>query len=439
MATPRYAIRNDTAANWTSANPTLGDGEWGHESDTGRRKIGDGSTTYRDLPYDGPVEPGLYTRSRRWKIVDNTTNRTVLRSPDIMEIDVNHEYLPVDAAVDIDLDDSASWDAATYATPANRAGHDFYIYACTPSTGRTPDFLLSANATVPSGYTTSNSRKVGGFHCLCESVGSNGATTNGDVTLWPLDDVYISHGITGNTHWLNGYVAGDPLPFSVWDLRHRPVSSPEGMRYVPWVDLWVDIYLASWSGSQMQSIDGGTIADGAGSPEFHWYNFAELFTQVGKRLPFRHEFMGFAMGVPQGVNVSGSTDQGTTGGHTATDGKRIVSLTGGEDEAGVMWQWGADAGATNDQGSVWEPADTLNATWAYTSAANPEGDTGTYDHVESIRRGGHYEDPNRPLLGGNWSAASRCGSRAALWYSRALNRYSIIGARGVAEPYGGRA
>jgi hypothetical protein len=51
MATPRYAIRNDTAANWTSANPTLGDGEWGYETDTGKLKIGDGATAWNSLGY----------------------------------------------------------------------------------------------------------------------------------------------------------------------------------------------------------------------------------------------------------------------------------------------------------------------------------------------------------------------------------------------------
>ncbi len=51
MATNKIAIRNDTAANWESANPTLVEGEEGHETDTGRRKVGDGSTTWNDLPY----------------------------------------------------------------------------------------------------------------------------------------------------------------------------------------------------------------------------------------------------------------------------------------------------------------------------------------------------------------------------------------------------
>jgi hypothetical protein len=42
----------------------------------------------------------------------------------------------------------------------------------------------------------------------------------------------------------------------------------------------------------------------------------------------------------------------------------------------------------------------------------------------------------RPLLSSNWSNASICGSRAANWNNRALNRNSNIGAQGVTETKG---
>lgn len=44
-------IRRGTAAQWTSANPTLGSGEFGYETDTGEFKIGDGSTAWNSLGY----------------------------------------------------------------------------------------------------------------------------------------------------------------------------------------------------------------------------------------------------------------------------------------------------------------------------------------------------------------------------------------------------
>ena len=44
-------IRRDTAANWTSANPVLAQGELGVETDTDKIKIGDGSTAWTSLGY----------------------------------------------------------------------------------------------------------------------------------------------------------------------------------------------------------------------------------------------------------------------------------------------------------------------------------------------------------------------------------------------------
>jgi hypothetical protein len=46
-------VRRGTAAQWTSANPTLASGEWGFESDTGKAKIGNGSTNWAGLSYFG--------------------------------------------------------------------------------------------------------------------------------------------------------------------------------------------------------------------------------------------------------------------------------------------------------------------------------------------------------------------------------------------------
>lgn len=47
--------RYDTAANWTAENPTLLAGEIGIESDTGKIKIGNGSTAWASLGYQGII------------------------------------------------------------------------------------------------------------------------------------------------------------------------------------------------------------------------------------------------------------------------------------------------------------------------------------------------------------------------------------------------
>ena len=44
-------LRRDTTANWQSENPVLAQGELGVETDTGKAKLGDGSTTWNGLTY----------------------------------------------------------------------------------------------------------------------------------------------------------------------------------------------------------------------------------------------------------------------------------------------------------------------------------------------------------------------------------------------------
>lgn len=59
-------MRRDTAANWTSTNPTLAAGEYGFETDTGMVKIGDGSTAWASLQY-------LSTKMNDWASSQDTT------------------------------------------------------------------------------------------------------------------------------------------------------------------------------------------------------------------------------------------------------------------------------------------------------------------------------------------------------------------------------
>lgn len=47
----RRQLAYDTAANWTAQNPILAMAEEGYETDTGKRKIGDGATAWNSLAY----------------------------------------------------------------------------------------------------------------------------------------------------------------------------------------------------------------------------------------------------------------------------------------------------------------------------------------------------------------------------------------------------
>jgi hypothetical protein len=54
----RIQLRNDTAANWTTSNPTLQAGELGHETDTGKFKLGTGVLAWTSLSY-ASILPGV--------------------------------------------------------------------------------------------------------------------------------------------------------------------------------------------------------------------------------------------------------------------------------------------------------------------------------------------------------------------------------------------
>jgi hypothetical protein len=250
--------------------------------------------------------PNFYERSELF-----TPNRTTITTPTKMMVNINNKGY-IGTSVTLNLNSTASWDSSStsYAAAGTRAGKDVYIYVCEQD-GDVPKIVLSANSTVPAGYTAATSRKIGGFHCLCLSVGT----------------------ISG--HQLSGYNTGDILPLSVWDLKHRPKSDPEGMVYVAGIGRWYDIYLASWDGSKLVSKYGGVVADGASSPNWHGEKFAEYIGLVGKQLMFRDEFQVVAKGSNECTNISGSRDYGTTGGHVDTNNQRMISHYGLEDCCGT--------------------------------------------------------------------------------------------------------
>ena len=290
----------------------------------------------------------------------------------------------------LSLNSSSSWDSATYATASSRAGKDFYIYACQPSSGTTPTLILSANGTVPAGYTATNSRKIGGFHCECLDVGT--------VT---------------DENSMNGYAAGDIIPYSIWDLKHRPKSSPEGMVYVEPLNVWISIYIMSWDGSKLVSAYNGVQADGASAKPFSGTEFAEYLAKVNMRLPRYDEFVVFAKGIQECVNVKGSTDVNTTGGHYTTDNKRIISSYGIEDCAGVIWQWLSDVFGSD-----------FSASWNTSSNRDDRNTRGDCF-------GGSL---SRTLAGGGWDDDTHCGSRSSFVFVWSAVSHSYYACRGASEP-----
>ena len=307
-----------------------------------------------------------------------TSNKTSIVIPKNMRININGEAYISTRNVTLN----------TSTLGENLAGKDVYIYALAGS-GTEPDFVLSLNSTVPTGYTAENSRKIGGFHCLCKDVGV----------------------IEGHT--LSGYVAGDILPATRWDLEHRPKGNPEGFAYEELTDCWIAIYLPSWDGTKLVSVYNGVIADGSSTKKWHGEAFYEQFAKQGMRLVWRHEFQMGAKGSNEQTSIQGSSDPNTTGGHVDTAGRRMISNIGLEDCCGVLWQFSMDLGFAG--GSGWT-----------NSVYNSSVDDRSYGQT--------YGTLYRLLLGSFWNDGAFCGSRSAACADSSAVVNVYYSSRGASEP-----
>ena len=356
-------------------------------------EIGSGALLFRTAL--SKMFPNNYSRDIRWALKEPYTtaaNRYIIETPNRVSVDINGTNYFIETLTDIDLSVEATWDSITtdYRVAATRAGKDFYVYACVPGSGDAPTIKLSANSTVPTGYTADNSRKIGGFHCLCVAVG------------------------TIASHTLTGFVAGDVLPASIWDLRHRAVCENEGMVYDEKSQIWVDIYLASGTGASTASVNTGTI-----SATRNWMDFVDDGGAIGKRMLTDIEFQLIATGSNEETNITGSADPGYTTGHTDTAGRRMISNIGCEDCCGVLYQW------LNEQSYRLDGADFAAAkSWAWYNLPGVKG---------SLYKQADYGDV-KLRAGGAWGSGASCGSRCRnantyRWYA-----HSGIGCRFGAEP-----
>jgi len=408
------------------------------------------------------IEREHYERDQKWqaKTVAAAADRYTLQTPNQLSVEINDVGYAILTQANLDLSLTATWDQVVtdYRVAAARAGKDFYIYACQPSPANkdNPVFLISANSTFPIGYTADNSRNVGGFHCLCVAVGA----------------------IAGHT--LTNYVAGDILPQSVWDILHRPVSSPVGMVYSSALDKWIDIYLASGTGASTTSVNGGTISDTR-----NWMDFVDDGYAVKKRLLDDGEFQRIATGSNEGTNITGSADPVTTSGHVDTASRRMISNIGCEDCTGATWQWlkdqsyrydggahthvftgdalaththnitvpGGAAAAGTDALSIKAAvlnkesagADTVVDAVVAKTAGTPAGSNASVDPAPAfawyalpgskgqLYRQGTYGDV-KLRAGGSWATGALCGSRSR--YANAYRWYTStdLGGRFLAEP-----
>ena len=265
--------------------------------------------------------------------------------------------------------------ATAVVMPSLTAGTDYAVYVCTDGTVR-----ADANFSAPTGYTTSNSRKIGGFHYALSNLNID-ATTQ-----------------------INAY--------SLWDLKWKPACpDPRGMALID-NHFWCDIYLLGINHpTSGTSANGQTIATGSTPPKkalgfggngttayttLMWYEAAEVLNDYGKKLLSQDDFIAAAFGVTE---ASSAAAQPSTTAHAAG----YTSQYGIEQVTGNVWVWGSNL--AGPYGS---------AAWT----ADPSG------------RGSTYNLPNAAFFGGYSGSGANSGSRCSNWSSAPTGSFSVIGARG---------
>lgn len=295
-----------------------------------------------------------------------------------------------------------TWAANTAVTmPTLTAGTDYAIYACQDGT-----ICADASFTAPTGYTTANSRMIGGFHyglvAPATTVAGGSFATTGSGMVWVQSDV-------DNIAGINKY--------SLWDLKFRPAcSNPAGMVLVN-NRTWVDIYLCSTDTAANGTSKAGTnIASGTVLPKIpaafggngtttyaagDWWSFNEIARANGKRFMLASEFYDAAYGVTesQSIDATGSTYPATqrNAGYT--------SKYGIEQASGHHYTWGMDASGTTP--TAW---------------------------VTNGGRGQSYNNTTiRVVLGGSRSNGAYSGSRCTNFSSVTSNSYWNFGLRAACD------
>ena len=187
MAT-KIQVRRDTAANWTSANTVLSDGEMGYETDTGYMKIGDGATAWSSLAYFTPGD-----------VSDDNTTYTI-----------SVAQAGADANVTLTGSD-ASTDTVTMV-----AGNNLTVTVAGDNVTMDVDNDLANYSNATTAFIS---------NITAEAIGS---LTDVDVSAVADGSVLAYDQASGN------WVAGDPAVGAISDLSDVNVSAPGSGDHLQW-------------------------------------------------------------------------------------------------------------------------------------------------------------------------------------------------------------
>jgi hypothetical protein len=172
-------LRRDTAANWTTANSVLNAGEAGFESDTGKLKVGDGSTAWSSLGYVADVSSPITT----WAA------STAYERGDLVAYN-GIAYRRIANGTSASTFDSTMWNQVT-PTIAKAVNSDYQ-----PSTGLDimPRFFASGSRAFTNGtlylttFTPTSDTVVSNIITFCTTAGTDtGGTTTRRMGLFTVD------------------------------------------------------------------------------------------------------------------------------------------------------------------------------------------------------------------------------------------------------------
>jgi hypothetical protein len=366
---------------------------------------------------------------------------------------------------ELDLNTAANWDTVTptdYTVAVTRAGKDFYIYACIPTSGNVPVIKLSANSTYPSGYTANNSRKIGGFHCLpyvtaptwladtvtvlnyvvqpvtpgatkllyrCTARADDYKTHATTEPTWPttVGETVVDDQVTwtcdangcknlGVSHPYYGFLMGDIMPHSIYDRRmmDNMKCAPEGTVAIsnsPSTTDGVfrsDIYIATGVGTTPTSVFGAVPKLGVTQLDHRLYAIL-----ASKRLPSISEFGMLAAGSPVGEIMHPRVEPGTITFPVTSTGKSIISNYGVIGACGVLYQASATLiTSINGNPDTGDPA--------FSPATNPTSQGTLYTQNGQLFFA---------MLGGSYLATPSCGPQGVAAHYRCVSLPTGLAAR----------
>ena len=425
-----------------SANVLCGATTYAVESGTKLSLIWDGSAWQEETGGASGAPVGLTYDQSRWLIFDfsDASHKSlVVKKGTHIPLDITsggdttRRWLHADTDLSFDLSTAITTAAGAAITRTGEAnGRDFYVYLVPDSDSVTlvVSTLTTAPTDINAGYTVNNTRKIGQFHTLCVDAGASltatipadpGSLSVNDYVMvknYPDDsdfkDFYYKKvtAVTTNAkydtvtveHVLKGFTAGQILPESVWCLTFKPHSSGDGMIYDYDTDTAVDIYLQSGKGRNTKSVYGGTT-----TRTREQQNHQADMNAVGKLLISDEEFTSAAMGSNEKTSIYGAAETSitTTGGHTDTASRRMISFLGVEDMCGGINQWLRNVSANN--GSNWS----------------------NYDGVGNF--GQTYGTSNALIAGGHWANGASSGSRCRNPNNTRSTADASLGGRGVSR------